>query len=413
MECDLFFTNKKDLLEKIRNKREVVANKDRFNIFSTLSEIYSSEKNIFRKENPNSEIIKFLIDPNSYEEKNRTVLNKFFDFIDLKDYITFFPDNVKVEIERENHRIDLYIHNKENAIIIESKLNNAPDQDFQLARYYLKATKDDGFNVKKIVYLTLNPITELNLEKLYKPSESKKYTHDEQKGYYEAVKDIKPLIVYISAVDDGNPQKSLSNFFENCAKATDDKIMQTLLNQYSKLLRQLAGEEKMTEEEIKLIENIYNSKDCIQNAVEFQKVWENKDAILRKIFENKFWSFSDWTYDKGKSIYLKTVNGYALYIWFQEKHDKNNPIQQEIGFWSEKTKKKWNKEKLKGILIELAEYNNGIKLAYEDPYADDEWVCIAFVYDAETENNPETIDTYFNKFFNVVKNFESKVEKEL
>ena len=60
-----------------------------------------------------------------------------------------------------------------------------------------------------------------------------------------------------------------------------------------------------------------------------------------------------------------------------------------------------------------AEYNNGIKLAYEDPYADDEWVCIAFVYDAETENNPETIDTYFNKFFNVVKNFESKVEKEL
>ena len=136
-------------LNKLREERQKY-NEDHFNIFSLISELYRPRENVYEKENPNSEVLKLFLDPNTKDIGNEIVLREFIEFIGLEDCKKVFPEIEKVKVEREKHRIDIYLHDDKNAIIIESKLYGAPNQDFQLARYYLKA-KEDGYNVKKII----------------------------------------------------------------------------------------------------------------------------------------------------------------------------------------------------------------------------------------------------------------------
>lgn len=262
-------------------KEKQIFDKNNFNIFSFISEAYRPNENVYEKENPNSEILKLLLDPNTQEIEDVKVLESFFEFIELEDYAKLFPDLTNVKIEREKHHIDIYIHNDENAVIIESKLYGACHQDFQLARYYIKATKKDGYNVQKIIYLTLDPIPPLNLKDLYEPSENKKGKKEEQEKYYSVVEKIEPLIKYISARAREN-EMSLSYFFDECSKKTENKLLGMILEQYSKLLIRLAGEEIMTNAEKKLFEKIYESKDSIKNALDFINVWKKRMKLCGK-----------------------------------------------------------------------------------------------------------------------------------
>jgi hypothetical protein len=129
--------------------------------------------------------------------------------------------------------------------------------------------------VQKIVYLTLNPIHPLNLKDLYKPSKYKKGTKENQEECYSVVDKIESLIKYISArsSEDSN---SLSVFFDECSKKTENKLLGMILEHYSKLLIRLAGEEIMTNAEKKLFEKIYESQDSINNALDFIDLWDKK-----------------------------------------------------------------------------------------------------------------------------------------
>lgn len=394
------------LLKKIRTEKEG-HDKNHFNIFSKISEIYCPDKAVYEKENPNSEILKLLLNPKTEKIGDEKVLKSFFKFIDMPKYSDFFPDFNDIEILREKHRMDIYIRNKENAVIIESKLNGAPHQDFQLARYYLEATNRDKLTVQKIVYLTLNPIGKLNLGKLYKPSPSKKYTTEEQNEYYNTVTKIQPLITYISAVDG---DKSLSNFFKDCSKKSGiNGIRKILLEEYSELLVKLAGEERMTSAEKVLFEKIYANEDDIKSAKEFINVWNVKNEALHYIFKDKF-EEKNKTEKKGwvyyDDMYYKNVNGYILFIYFY--HDKNGPFIQ-IGFWSGKDKPKFKKQKrddLKDVLESLAIDNLGLELTSDGIRPTEEWVYMDFVYD-EYKN----INDYFDKIIDVLDELENKTSQ--
>lgn len=67
-------------------------------------------------------------------------------------------ENDCVTVEREEKRIDILIKidnpKYKKAIIIENKINDACDQDNQLARYYEMLT-NEGYTVLKIPYITL------------------------------------------------------------------------------------------------------------------------------------------------------------------------------------------------------------------------------------------------------------------
>lgn len=373
-------------LNILREERQKY-NEDHFNIFSLISELYRPGENVYEKENPNSEVLKLFLDPNTKDIGNEIILRRFIEFIGLEDCKKVFPKIEKVKVEREKHRIDIYLHDDKNAIIIESKLYGAPNQYFQLARYYLNA-KEDGYNVKKIVYLTLNPVQELDLYDLYKPSEEKKYPMEEQEQFYKVVPEIEPLIEYVSAVAT-NERKNLSTFFDSCSKLVENAILKLLLQEYSKLLIKLAGEQKMTSAEKDLIKKIYESKESIKNALDFESAWEHKDEALEEIFIEKFKKAkSDWRIYKD-DCFLKEINGYWLFIY------KKEP---QLGFWSEKFKKQ-DRTKLREVLENL---DIGT-LRREDEVKDYEnWVYMNFVYD----NEP--IDEYFNMIIKVLNNLEKK-----
>lgn len=384
-----FLEELKPILTKLRDERQKY-NEDHFNIFSLISELYRPEENVYEKENPNSEVLKLFLDPNTKDIGNEIILRKFIEFIGLEDCKKVFPKIEKVKVEREKHRIDIYLHDDKNAIIIESKLHGAPNQDFQLARYYLKA-KGDGYNVKKIVYLTLNQVPELNLYDLYKPSEEKEKSMEEQKQFYKVVPEIEPLIEYVSAVTT-NERKNLSIFFDSCSKLVENDILKLLLQEYSKLLIKLAGEQMMTSAEKELIKKIYESKESIKNALDFESAWKDKDEALVEIFIEKFKAIKlDWEYVVRDECFYKEVNGYCLFIY------EKRP---QLGFWSKKFKKQ---ERIK--LREVLENLDIGKLRREDEIVDEEkWVYMNFVYD----NEP--IDEYFNMIIQVLNNLEKKTQ---
>lgn len=117
-----------DILEKQGDKLN-------FNIFDIITDKW-------KKENFHSEILKFLLE--NYE----VFFNNFLELINIKDK----KEYLNAEITNEEARIDILIKSEKKAIIVENKINWAPDQNEQLARYYKKVKEEK--EVEKVVYIT-------------------------------------------------------------------------------------------------------------------------------------------------------------------------------------------------------------------------------------------------------------------
>lgn len=205
-----------------------------FNFFEAISDTY-------KKENLHSDLMKQILDPTTKEIGNINYLKSFFNIIgvQLKD----FDDLRNVKVERERNRIDILISDDDNAIIIENKINNAPDQDKQLERYYKIVSKHK--EVKKIVYITLS--SEDNGE----PSNLKGYGDSET---------IEKLLIHLPAVSKDRQKKSLINWLDECIKITpENNIGKIFLGQYKQLLAYLGGKVLMLENKENCIKEIFNS----------------------------------------------------------------------------------------------------------------------------------------------------------
>lgn len=130
--------------ENIERYKDILKKQDKkldFNIFDIITDKW-------KKENFHSEILKFLLE--NYE----VFFNNFLELINIKDK----KEYLNAEITNEEARIDILIKSEKKAIIVENKINWAPDQIEQLARYYEKIK--NGHNgeqereVEKIVYIT-------------------------------------------------------------------------------------------------------------------------------------------------------------------------------------------------------------------------------------------------------------------
>ena len=118
--------------EKYRNILDKRGNILDTNIFKIVSKKWHHE-------NFHSDMLKFLFEkcPNFLELIGA----------DKNNYLNH-------EIKREEGKIDILIKSDTHAIIIENKLNSAPDQDDQLYRYYKFVKEELKLEVEKIVYLT-------------------------------------------------------------------------------------------------------------------------------------------------------------------------------------------------------------------------------------------------------------------
>lgn len=125
--------------ENIKRYEDILKKQDKkldFNIFDIITDKW-------KKENFHSEILKFLLE--NYE----VFFNNFLELINIKDK----KEYLNAEITNEEARIDILIKSEKKAIIVENKINWAPDQNEQLAKYYKKVKDEYKKEVEKIIYI--------------------------------------------------------------------------------------------------------------------------------------------------------------------------------------------------------------------------------------------------------------------
>lgn len=352
-----FFKLIKPELDKWQNyKRRYIDKTDQFNFFESISDKWY-------RENFHSDILYTILNPNTEEIGRKYFVEEFVKFLGIEDRFDCKSDFEVLKEESTgpiswtdnsgNKRekvgsIDLLIKNKEQAIIIENKINYAPDMENQLVRYMKYVDETLKIKTYTVVYLTL-----INDGK--KPPLDN-YDNDFKK-YTEKLKDKNSgILKEVYAVDD---KKSIEkDFLPNCCKRIEEErlsnnklesscnIASVYINQYKTLLEHLGGKSYMLVPEKELIKKIYANEDSIENAESFAEIWEKKDEIIHELFNEKFSeTHKDWIFEY--NAFYKKIGSYWIYVRWEI--DKNSP-NPNLGFWSEKKLKKSDVNNLKEFL---------------------------------------------------------------
>ena len=270
-----------------------IDNELRFNFFESISDKWY-------RENFHSDILEATLNPKTPEIGRKEFLKEFVSFLGISkeqfdcdsNYVVIkeaptgkikWIDEQNKEREKEGF-IDLLIRNEHQAIIIENKINYAPDMENQLVRYmkYVKETlKISNYTV---VYLTL-----INDKNKKPPLDS--YDKDFEK-YTNKLKD-NTILKEAFAVDS---KKSIAkDFIPNCqeflikeiSKSQKDwlnnpcNITFVYLEQYRVLLNHLGGIAYMTTVDKKIFEEIYSDKKLFDLVIDFAAIWNSKDNPIR------------------------------------------------------------------------------------------------------------------------------------
>ena len=313
--------------QKIFTKHDI-DNTSRFNFFESISDKWY-------RENFHSDVLYTILNPDTKEIgefSRKYFMPEFVKFLGIEDrfncnsdyevikeqptgYISW-KDNNENETGQKGF-IDLLIKNETQAIIIENKINYAPDMDNQLVRYMKYVEEKLCIKEYSVVYLTL-------IDDKRPPLES--YDSD----FYSYTKKLKDkrsgILREIYAV---NEEKSLAkNFFPDCIKRLQEAlnkntkvvnscvIAEIYIDQYRILLEHLGGRAYMKTTDKKLIEEIYSNeeenKGKFEAARDFAEIWSRKDSILEEILNDKFLErFSSKGLPQKKS-----VNGCGCdYLW--------------------------------------------------------------------------------------------------
>ena len=368
--------HKDDVIKEYDLTRE-----ERFNIFETISDQYQKEKF-------HSDILYSILNPETPEIGticNKEILEEFVKMVD-NSFDFKVDDTVKVSKEESNKvlngdyekqgYIDLLITNAHNqAIIIENKINNAPDMENQLVRYmnYVKKQKfgksisDEEFkNNVRVVYLTLVPG---KIPNIYEYGDSfaeyKEMLSDAKSGKDGAI------LKYRSAVDSDKEKPDLVTFLNNCIKLfekrTDDTALlkKVYIEQYKTLLSHLGGSAAMLEYQKDLLKEIYSSPEKLKAAKDLIEAFNTKDAIVNKFI---FDGIKPLVEPMGLSFEVN--RGFQMYcIWNKKKTEylyvcsDNSKFQ--IGFGTNGTFDQSSQEKYKTILETVFSSN---------AYSDECWI---------------------------------------
>lgn len=198
-----------------------------FNIFSAISDT-------FYRENFHSDILKAFLSTNSGSDKGfgqhcegDLFLQVFIDMInDDRAERGLSPIDGSLyrtaTAEREPHRIDILIKGGNHCIIIENKINDAPDMDRQLPRYYWTMSQE-GYVVDGIVYLTKTTEKAPDVSS-WSPKEKE---------------EILPLVTMIPANDMDGKRSLISDWITPCCDEASDPASSASLEQYKSLIKYL------------------------------------------------------------------------------------------------------------------------------------------------------------------------------
>ena len=243
-------------------KEHDIDDTDRFNFFESISDKWY-------RENFHSDVLYTILNPNTKEIGRKYFLQEFVKFLEIEDR---FDSNKNFEIIKEcstgfiswkdnngnetgqQGYIDLLVKNDTQAIIIENKINYAPDMENQLVRYMRFVEEILGIKEYTVVYLTLKGDKEPPLNSYSKDFDMyTKKLHDEKKC----------ILKKVCAVNENN---GLANIFlKNCYIRLEEEMTNThdpelkkkcniasvYIDQYKTLLEHLGGRAYMSSTEKK------------------------------------------------------------------------------------------------------------------------------------------------------------------
>lgn len=284
--------------EIIVSRKKEMESGDMFNIFEILkAEHYEVTTH--------SAILAELLNPKGSHGCNLIFLKPFLEVLGLKE---LFHDlnKVSVDVERsigaldyENKeyggRIDLIIHEKnEAAIIIENKIY-ADDQDKQLYRYCRYA--QDTYKNKNfiILYLTLD-----GKEPPQKSIEGK-----------DASIQVKPYCI--------SYQYHIKKWIENCIENVYPKTnLQNSLKQYLQVINKLTNQDMNSISKEKLVE-LLSSPENINNALLIRNATDAAlDSFMRKVFEHQMIEISKELNLEYKSYGEHWYDSYAGFVFYKK-----------------------------------------------------------------------------------------------
>ena len=264
------------LKEPVEEYNKLQANRQDtgFNIFYLISDYYY-------RETFHGDIIAALLSPEEKHNARNLYLNLFLEMVNHelnkkgKGLFVPFYENAIVKREMGTNdgelrgRIDIFIEGKDkHCVVVENKLNNAPDTLLQLPKYY-NDLKNKEYTVDAFVYMPLDP-------------SKKPYDNDwkDEKNY------INEHLVIIPAYSKEGVNL-IKNWLEPAVEKSNSESLEEakfVLKQYIKLLNNLTIDIMDNKEII----NILIDKDNIDTAFGIFSVWDDfyneiKNDFIKKI----------------------------------------------------------------------------------------------------------------------------------
>jgi len=326
-----------------------------FNVFLAASDIYY-------RENFHSDILAEIL-------RRPVFLSQFFSFLNQFASTPICEKNyLNPEIHREDGCIDILIKDSatKHCIIVENKINNAPDMERQMPRY-LEFMRDQGFAVDGVFYLSLDGSKE---------PDKTTWQDDDKKSFV-------PLLFRIGAVNNHNGTEKTkdlcSGFLLPClAKAATESEF-SYLRQYTDLISYL-GSLSMDKGLMKQFFERMKTKENFNNALSLRAMLNalptfRRDRIRETFLDNKKYPFSTI------SPYSSNVVIFSGLPIFQNEQVKLDIISEEsttkVRFWIQEPKEPG--DKIEKLLTDIGlidcfskESENTFNTAFSFPEQDQE-----------------------------------------
>jgi hypothetical protein len=265
-------------------------------------------------ENYHSDVLAFILNPNGLHGDGSLYLHLFIDFLNTFHKCAIDKNDLKNTIvEREKGRIDVWIRDivSKKSIIIENKINDAPDSEEQLLSY-LQYNKQQHYDVLSIIYLSLDGFKKAPISS-------------------DAIVNtlVRNIAAFKSKADD-----LFTGWLSKCIVEHTNEDSYTFLYQYSKLLNHLSNSNmysSINEQFYQFVsqqDRLVHAKTIINMisnlpAYRAERFFENlgDHAPFRKHYR---WRPQHWLFEN----YKEGNNNFKLDVFFNEDGSA------EIDFWN-------------------------------------------------------------------------------
>ena len=254
-------------------------------------------------ENFHSDVMAELLDPRGRHGKGNLFLMEFIRFLNAKHQFELLEsDFEQANVIREKGRIDILIKTSSTAIIIENKINNAPDMEEQLLRYY-RYCIDRNLEVKAIIYLSLDGLK-----------------------FAPKFNEIPSALVKNIAAFNNKKDDLVSGWLEHCMAYCMSLEEGSLIHQCIKLLQHL-GQDCMDIDNMDALYNLLNTPNNLEKLEYLLKFWAKipkyRADKLQQAIGKQFTPFQKCSRWKDDHLAYEAYNDgsyqYKLDIWFEPK----------------------------------------------------------------------------------------------